>query len=178
MLTKYLNIYKNLINYPSQFFKSKSVPIFIKVSVIVALILLIIFLPRDSKSSKSDSSYNTSDLVGTYVAENQNLGIKQQAELILNKDLSFKATLYLDGTVSTQTTGRWKLIKLQDSIFDFGKLKEIKTNNFLECTENKYQSSSKYKVDLPQITAFSGLNGTTTDIQFGGMITEVPLVKR
>ena len=108
------------------------------------------------------------------------MGIKQQAELVLNEDKTFVSTMYYDGQPSkgSQTKGTWKLVVLKDSIFDLGKLKEIQTNNYLECIDNVYHSSSKYKIDLPEISAFSVVSGTTSDGLFVGMVNEAPLRKK
>lgn len=180
LIQKYIDYNVKVISAPIKFIKNPSIPNYIKIGVVSFFVAIIFIVGTRGKNSSISFGDISNQIPGTYVAENENMGIKQQAELILNKDKTFKSTIYYDGEPSkgSQISGVWKLVVLKDSIFDLGKLKEVQTNNYLECIDNIYHSSSKYKIDLPEISAFSVMSGTTSDILFGGIVNEVPLRKQ
>ena len=177
LISKYNEYNSKIIVAPIKFIFNKNIPIYVKVLTVTLICSLIIFLGTRDKPVKNINGYSLSEIVGTYKSQNVNMGITQQFMLKLNKNKTFEATEFMDGKVSRKVSGIWKHIVIKDSVFDYGKLKEIKTNNYLECIDNEYHNSSKYQINLPMITTFSFMEGTSTDQLFGGWIREAPIEK-
>lgn len=178
LINKYKEYNSKVLAAPLKFLTNPKIPTFLKVITLALVCGLIYFIGSRPKQIKNVNGYSVEEITGTYKSEYLNLGVKQQAELILNKDKTFEAILYMDGKPTRTLKGIWRNFVFKDSVFDYGKLKEIKVTNNLECIDNQYHMSSKYTIDLPQISAFSVLQGTTTDMLFGGMVNDYPLKKK
>lgn len=177
LINKYKEFNSAVLKAPLNFITNPKIPIYIRVCTVILVCGLIIFLGSRNKQVKNANGYNLDEIVGTYKSQNVNMGIKQQFMLKINKNKTFEATFFMDGNVSRKSTGVWKHLVFKDSVFDFGKLKEIKVTNNLECIDNEYHNSSKYQINLPNITTFSPMEGSTTDMLFGGWILDAPLKK-